>query len=154
VGAWASPSPAPNKHLDVPHTTTELRSESICSCVRRPNICTGPASSARVVWALVFSPDYLRFTDPIIVFPDPSVDTQVPRTAPCAHSHVSVCSHFLEKLIVNSATHMACAYGHMICVTCTYGHMICVIGARMIRVMISYASYVQYRITVLLPLYH
>jgi len=31
--------------------------------------------------ALVFWPDYLRFTDSTIIFPDPSVDTQVLRTA-------------------------------------------------------------------------
>ena len=45
-------------------------------CVSHPNICTGLASSGRVVWALVFWPDYLQFTDPTIVyydvFPDPS----------------------------------------------------------------------------------
>ena len=81
VGAWASSLPTPYKYLDVPHTTRELRSGPISWCVRRPNICTGPASSGRVVWALMFWQDYLRFTDPTIVFPDPSVDTRVPRTA-------------------------------------------------------------------------
>jgi len=54
VGAWAFSLLALYKELDVPHTTRELRSGSISSCVWRPNICTGPASSGRVVWALVF----------------------------------------------------------------------------------------------------
>ena len=82
VGGWVSSSPAPYKNLDVPHTTRELKSGSNSWCVRRPNICTGPASSGRVVWALVFWPDYLQFTDPTIVFPDQSVDTRVLRCAP------------------------------------------------------------------------
>ena len=69
----------------VPHTTRELRSGPIRWCVRRPNICTGPSSSGRVVWALEFSTDYLRFTDPTIVFPDQSVDTRVLRTALVSH---------------------------------------------------------------------
>jgi len=81
LGVWASFSPAPYKYLDVPHTTRELRSGSISWCVRHPNICTGLASSGRVAWALVFWPDYLRFTDPTIVFPDTSVDTRVLRSA-------------------------------------------------------------------------
>jgi len=81
VGAWASSSPGPYRYWDVPHTTTELRSGPISLCVKHPNICTGPASSGRGVWAWVVWHDYLRFTDPTIVFPDPSVDTRVPRTA-------------------------------------------------------------------------
>ena len=91
MGAWASSSSAPYKYLDVPHTTRELKSGPISWCVRRPNICTGPASSGRGVWALVFWPDYLRFTDPTIIFPDPSVDTRVPRTAPALDSEFSFC---------------------------------------------------------------
>jgi len=77
VGAWTSSSSASYKYLDVPLTTRKLRFGSVSWCVRRPNICTGPAGSGRVVWALVFWPDYLLFTDPTIVFPDPSVDTRV-----------------------------------------------------------------------------
>ena len=55
VGAWASSSPAPYKYLDFLQTTLERAEIWVyLVMVRRAKICTGPASSERVVWALVF----------------------------------------------------------------------------------------------------